>query len=178
MYCSREATCGSDQSLVLWKSSMILMCNSGRVVEANARRELVWENTSRMRTYHSAMQWIQILIIKTVNISKKGEQQTAYFSWYNTNTRFPRGPGTKIHLYTGYVDFIPGSGRSSGEGNGNLFQYFCLGKSMDRGAWWATVHWVTKIVGCDLATKQQNTKLPTYEGILLNGGKNQAFRLK
>ena len=49
---------------------------------------------------------------------------------------------------------------------------------MDRGAWWATVHWVTKIVGCDLATKQQNTKLPTYEGILLKGGKNQAFRLK
>ena len=35
---------------------------------------------------------------------------------------------------------IPGSGRSLGVGNGNPFQYFCLEESMDRGAWWATVH--------------------------------------
>ena len=32
------------------------------------------------------------------------------------------------------------SGRSSGEGNGNKLQYSCLENSMDRGAWWATVH--------------------------------------
>ena len=38
----------------------------------------------------------------------------------------------------------PGSGRSPGEGNGNLLQYFCLGNSMDRGAWRATVHGVAK----------------------------------
>ena len=35
---------------------------------------------------------------------------------------------------------IPGSGRSLGVGNDNLFQYFCLENCMDRGAWWATVH--------------------------------------
>ena len=39
---------------------------------------------------------------------------------------------------------IPESGRSPGEGNGNLFQYSCLGNSMDRGAWQATVHEVIK----------------------------------
>ena len=39
---------------------------------------------------------------------------------------------------------IPGSGRSPGEGNGNPLQYSCLENSMDRGAWWATVHRVTK----------------------------------
>ena len=39
---------------------------------------------------------------------------------------------------------IPGSGKSSGEGNGNPLQYSCLGNSMDRGAWQATVHGVTK----------------------------------
>ena len=39
---------------------------------------------------------------------------------------------------------IPGSGRSSGEGNGNPLQYSCLGNLMDRGAWWATVHGVAK----------------------------------
>ena len=39
---------------------------------------------------------------------------------------------------------IPGSGRSPGEGNGNPLQYSCLENSMDRGAWWPTVHGVTK----------------------------------
>ena len=41
---------------------------------------------------------------------------------------------------TGEMGSIPGSGRSLGVGNGNPFQYFCLEDSMDRGAWWATVH--------------------------------------
>ena len=39
---------------------------------------------------------------------------------------------------------IPGSGRSPGEGNGNLLQYSCLGNPIDRGAWWATVHGVAR----------------------------------
>ena len=38
---------------------------------------------------------------------------------------------------------IPGSGRSP-EGNGNPLQYSCLENPMDRGAWWATVHGVSK----------------------------------
>ena len=49
---------------------------------------------------------------------------------------------------------VPGSGRSSGEENGNPLQDSCLGNSMDRGAWRATVHGVTR-VGLDLATKKQ-----------------------
>ena len=39
---------------------------------------------------------------------------------------------------------IPGSGRSLGEGPGNPLQYSCLENPMDRGAWQATVHGVTK----------------------------------
>ena len=39
---------------------------------------------------------------------------------------------------------IPGSGRSPGEGNGNLPKYFCPENPMYRGAWWATVHGVTQ----------------------------------
>ena len=39
---------------------------------------------------------------------------------------------------------IPGSGRSPGAGNGNPLRYFHLGNLMDRGAWQATVHAVTK----------------------------------
>ena len=39
---------------------------------------------------------------------------------------------------------IPGSGRFPGEGNGYPLQYSCLETSVDREAWWATVHGVTK----------------------------------
>ena len=44
----------------------------------------------------------------------------------------------------GDVGLIPGSGRASGEGNVYPLQYSCLGNSMDRGAWRAMVHVVTK----------------------------------
>ena len=40
---------------------------------------------------------------------------------------------------------ITGLGRSPGEGNINPLQYACLGNPMDRGAWQATVHEVTRI---------------------------------
>ena len=39
---------------------------------------------------------------------------------------------------------IPGSGKSPGGGHGNPLQYSCLENPMDRGAWWAAVHMVTK----------------------------------
>jgi len=39
---------------------------------------------------------------------------------------------------------IPGLGRFLGGGNSNPLQYSCLGNPMDRGAWWATVHGVSK----------------------------------
>ena len=41
---------------------------------------------------------------------------------------------------TGDPDLIPGWGRSSGEGNGNLLQYSCLESPTDREDWQATVH--------------------------------------
>ena len=44
----------------------------------------------------------------------------------------------------GDLGLIPGSGRSPGEGNGNLLQYSCLENPVDGGAWWAAVHGVTK----------------------------------
>ena len=39
---------------------------------------------------------------------------------------------------------IPGSGRSLGEGSGTLLQNSCLENPMDKGAWQATVHGVSK----------------------------------
>ena len=42
------------------------------------------------------------------------------------------------------ADSIPESGRSSAGGHGNPLQHSCLENPMDSGAWWATVHGVTK----------------------------------
>ena len=56
------------------------------------------------------------------------------------------------------VGSIPGWEKSPGEGHGNLFQYSRLGNSMDRRAWWATVHRVPR-VGHDLATKPPPPRL-------------------
>ena len=61
----------------------------------------------------------------------------------------------KRHEY-GYL----GLGRSPGEGNGNSLQYSYMENLMDRGAWWATVHGVTK--GSD-----KTERLSTHKAIIL-----------
>ena len=44
----------------------------------------------------------------------------------------------------GHMGSIPELGRSPREGNSNPIKYSFLGNPTDRGAWWATVHGVTK----------------------------------
>ena len=58
---------------------------------------------------------------------------------------FPGGSDSKKSACNaGDLGSVPELGRSPGELNGNPLQYSCLENSMDRGAWWATVHGVTK----------------------------------
>ena len=52
--------------------------------------------------------------------------------------------GKETACKAGDTGSIPGSGRCPEYGNGNLLQYSCWGNPMDRGAWWVTVHSVTK----------------------------------
>ena len=58
---------------------------------------------------------------------------------------FPGGSdGKESACSVGDPGSIPGSGRSPGEGNGNPLQYSFLENPIDREAWQATVHEVTK----------------------------------
>ena len=58
---------------------------------------------------------------------------------------FPDGSdGKESACNVGDLGSIPGLESSPGEGNGYPLQYSCLGNSMDRGAWRATVHGATK----------------------------------
>ena len=70
------------------------------------------------------------------------------------------------------LSLIPGSGRFPGEGNGNPLQYSCLEDSMDRGAWQATVHGVSR-VGPDLETKPPQPELGQSEGMMPGKGENK-----
>ena len=58
---------------------------------------------------------------------------------------FPGGSdGKESACNMGDLCLIPGSGRSSGEGNDYLLQYSCLENSMDRRAWRAIAHSIEK----------------------------------
>ena len=62
---------------------------------------------------------------------------------------FRSGSDGKASAYNvGDLGSIPGSGRSSREGNGDPLQYSCLENPMDRGSWRATVRGSQR-VGCD-----------------------------
>ena len=52
--------------------------------------------------------------------------------------------GKECACNVGELGLIPGLGRPPGEGTGNPLLYSCLETSMDRGAWQATVHGITK----------------------------------
>ena len=64
------------------------------------------------------------------------------------STGFPSASVVKnLPANTGDMGLISGSGKSSGEGNGNALYYSCLGSPMDREAWQATVYRVAKELG-------------------------------
>ena len=84
----------------------------------------------------------------TSYFSKMVTLQSLWLALHHTGKGFPGGAAVKNPPAnagdTGDVGLIPGLGRSPGGGNGNPLQYSCLENSMDRGAWWVTVHGVTK----------------------------------
>ena len=80
---------------------------------------------------------IEVLYIKTWKIHLK--QYSAVNILISLGSE-----GKESACSAGQPGSIPGSGRSPGDGNGNPLQYSCLKNSMDRGAWWATVHEAAK----------------------------------
>ena len=73
--------------------------------------------------------------------------------------------GKESACSTGDLGSIPGSGRSPGEGNGNLLQYSCLENPVDR-AWQSTVYGVAR-VGRGLETKPPPPKSSPFYKILI-----------
>ena len=84
--------------------------------------------------------------------------RTKYYTWFSpairgsySLTHYKGVPGGSVIKNVpanagaaGNAGSVPRLGRPPGEGNDNALQYFCRENSMDRGAWWATVHGVTE----------------------------------
>jgi len=79
-----------------------------------------------------------VLYVRT----SKSNRQGAFYGGFPGDTVVKNLPANAADARD--TGLILGSERSLGRGNGNPFQYSCLENSMDRGAWWATVHGVTK----------------------------------
>ena len=89
----------------------------------------------------------QFSFVNHTSIHLGKEREVIKFTENNTETELPWWLSSgESACSAGDVGSIPGSGRSPGEGTRNPLWYSCLGNPMDRGAWWAMVHAVARVV--------------------------------
>ena len=97
---------------------------------------------------HLAVQWYKYNIVNQLYVNNKQTNEQIILITFQKRGEGGHFPGVSVvknsPANTGDMHSIPGSERSPGGGNGNPLQYFCLENPMDRGAWWATIHKVTK----------------------------------
>ena len=88
------------------------------------------------------------VLIKKIHYAKRNRHMQRKDNMKAEEASFPGGSRVKTPPAnaenTGGVGLTPGSGRSPGEAHGHPLQCACLGNPMDRGAWWAAVHGLTK----------------------------------
>ena len=94
-----------------------------------------------MITYCIAQETTQCSAATQLSMRRKAKMGYMYElpRWKSSKESLPANAGGARDTLT-----IPRLGRSPGVENGNLLQYSCLENSIDRGAWWATVHGVSK----------------------------------
>ena len=88
-----------------------------------------------VETTHNIHQWMDEQNAVSIYLSIHPHNEMGLFWWLD---------GKESACNAGEPGSIPVLGRSPGEGNGNPLQYTCLENAMDRGAWRAIVHGVTK----------------------------------
>ena len=83
--------------------------------------------------------------MKVDELESQQQRKPTKPKFFDNTWDFPGGSdGKESTCNAGDLGLIPGSERSPGEGNGHSLQYSCLENPIDRGAWWSTVHGVTK----------------------------------
>ena len=121
----------------LWKYLCLTRLNllKAEINDVLAIRPLI---SSINAWYTAASKWIKIWMIQYLT-------EFLYFHMIYYNEDFPGSSDSKESVCNARdLSLVPGSGRSPGKGNGNPLYYSGLEIPMGRGAWWATVHRVTK----------------------------------
>ena len=110
-----------------------LFCSNGLIYESPCRSIIISEtwNSYFLQQKHKTSLSVLVLVQFQLPI----EQRVVFPS---------DSDGKESACSEGDPGSIPGSVRSSGEGNGNPLQYSCLENPMDGGAWWAPIHGVLK----------------------------------
>ena len=138
---------GSSFSLILtlktWNNSFIFALCLRRTTSYVILGKFVWILAKQKGSCcQHILEWLFLRIKDNVF------EISWYKTWHIVGTQHPRLPWWLISKESacsaGDIGLIPRLGRSPREGNGSPLQYSCLGNSMDRQAWWATVHGITE----------------------------------
>ena len=103
-----------------------------------------------IRTAYSVLASSEHLPLSSLSVSRDHTEQacspcSCELGFSSGELGFPGGTVVKNPpANAGEAGLLPGLGRSPGVGNGNPFQYSCLENFSGRGAWWPTVHGVTR----------------------------------
>ena len=149
--------CCTQYASKFWKRSSGHRTGKDQFSSQSQRRTIVLQTTGQL---HSSFMLVRLCS----KSSKLGFSITWTESFQILNLDLEKASNLRISKYprcsvgkestcnTGDLGSVPGLGRSPGEGNGNPLQYSSLGNPMDRRAWQATVHGVSR-VRHNLATK-------------------------
>ena len=94
-----------------------------------------------VNVWQKLLQYCKVISLQLIKINEKKKRKTLVIYW---KKKLKKCMYNMVSGDTRESNLIAGSGRFPGEGNGNPLQYSCLENPMDKGAWWATVHGVTK----------------------------------
>ena len=137
--CSGLLSCHTALRVCLWD----LLVPDAITVSVIGCSIFLWCQPARQPSYHLQ------LFLPLYNLPSSALSQVFFFLGIELFLRASqmvlvvKNPSANAE-YVRDVGSVPGSGRSPGGGHGNALQYCCLENLMDRKAWWATVHRVTK----------------------------------
>ena len=99
-----------------------------------------WQAT----VHGAAKSWTQLSTHACTHVGTHWEWRKWIWSYYGTLSFLGGSDGKEFAYNPEDPGSVPKLERFPREGNGNTLQYSCLDNPMDRGAWWATVHRLTK----------------------------------
>ena len=124
---------------IWWNNENLKWTNYSKSYNMNKSQEYNVKKKLKHIEEKQKLSLISLKVAKHQKLNKLLHKKEELLPWWLSNKETAYNAGAPAVMAS-----IPRSGRSPGGGHGNPLNYSCLENPMDRGAWWATVHWVTK----------------------------------